>query len=184
MFRESGYEVIYADFLAREVMSNPLVLSALKTSFGHDITENKTLNRKLLAERAFRNSDTIKLLNSITHPFISELFLIELKRLIHMGAKRILFDASQLFESGLDTVCDCVISVAAPESVRLKRITERDGLTEDQARERMNVQFSDDYFREKCDFTIDNNDDFHALKQAVNRIIRTIEVRFGSDEKA
>ena len=184
LFRESGYEVIYADFLAREVMNNPFVLSALKTSFGSDIAEQNTLNRKLLAERAFRNNDTKKQLDSITHPFISALFLNELKRLTHMGAERILFDASQLFESGLDAVCDCIISVTAPEEIRLVRIAQRDELTEEQARERMSVQFPDSFFRENSDFTIDNDGDFYALKQAVNKIIRTLEVRFGSDEKA
>lgn len=184
LFCENGYEVIYADFLAREIMNNPIVLSCLCESFGSDIVADNKLNRELLAERAFKNSDTKKLLDSVTHPFITALFLSELKRLSGFGTKRILFDASQLFESGLDEICDCVISVTAPEDIRLRRITERDGLTIEQAKERMSVQFSDDYFRENSDFVIENNRDFAFFKQAVGKIIKTLEVRFGSDEKA
>ncbi|MCR5652482.1 MAG: dephospho-CoA kinase [Ruminococcus sp.] len=182
IFRENGYEVIYADFLAREIMNNPAVLSALRSSFGEDVVQDNVLDRRLLAQRAFRNSETKKLLDRITHPFISTLFIEELKKLSSKGAKRILFDASQLFESGLDVICDCVISVTAPEQIRLRRITERDGLTEQQARERMSVQYTDDYFRENSDFTIENNDEFSALKREVIKFIRNSEVRFGSDE--
>lgn len=183
-FREGGYEVIYADFLAREIMNNPLVIQSLKANFGDDIINNSKLDRALLAKRAFKNSDTKKLLDSITHPFISTLFFDELKRLTHAGSERILFDASQLMESGLDVICDYVISVTAPKKDRINRIKERDNLTDEQANERMRVQFTDEYFRENSDFIIDNNGDLLTLKKAVNNTIKALEVRFGSDEKA
>lgn len=181
LFRENGYEVIYADFLAREIMNNPVVLSVLRENFGDDVAIDNKLNRKLLAERAFKDSDTKNLLDSITHPYISVLFLSELKRLNSFGAERILFDASQLLESSLDVICDCVIAVTAPESVRLNRITERDGLTAEQAEKRMKVQFSDDYFREHSDYLLENNSDFNSLKKEVSKTIKNLEVRFGSD---
>ena len=184
IFRENGYEVVCADSLAREIMNNPVLLSVLSHSFGSDILLDGKLNRQLLAERAFKDKNTKKTLDSITHPFISDLFLRELKRLKSMGYKRILFDAPQLFESGLDSVCDCIVSVTAPENSRLERIIKRDKLAKQQAEERVRVQLCDEYFKENSDFIINNNGDFHALKQAVNKIIRISEVRFGSDEKA
>ena len=179
LFRKRGYEVIYADFLSREIMNNPLVIQSLKANFGDDIIKDNKLDRGLLAERAFENSDTKKLLDSITHPFISLEFFDELKRL--SKAQRILFDASQLLESGADIVCDCVISVTAPEEVRLSRIKERDGLTDEQAKERISVQFTDEYFRKNSDFVIENTNDLISLKSEVNKIIKTLEVRFGSN---
>lgn len=181
LFRKRGYEVIYADFLSREIMNNPLVIQSLKANFGDDIIKDNKLDRGLLAERAFENSDTKKLLDSITHPFISLEFFDELKRLSKAGAQRILFDASQLLESGADIVCDCVISVTAPEEVRLSRIKERDGLTDEQAKERISVQFTDEYFRKNSDFVIENTNDLISLKSEVNKIIKTLEVRFGSN---
>lgn len=180
-FRESGYEIIYADFLAREILNNPLVIQSLKANFGEDIIKDSKLDRGLLAERAFENSDTKKLLDSITHPFISLEFFDELKRRSRTGAERILFDASQLLESGADIVCDCVIAVTAPEEVRMNRIKERDGLTDKQANERISVQFTDEYFRKNCDFVIENTDDLKTLKRAVTKTIKALEVRFGSD---
>lgn len=184
IFRENGYEVIYADNLAREIMKNSEVLSELRDNFGDDVVSDNLLNRALLAERAFRNSDTKKLLDKITHPYISDLFISELQRLESENVQRIVFDAPQLFESGLDSLCDCIISVTAPDEIRLKRITQRDGLTPEKARERMSVQFSEEFFRENSDYVIENNSDTTSLKQAVIKIIKALEVRFGSDEKA
>ena len=184
VFRESGYEVIYADFLAREIMNNPLVIQSLKTNFGEDIFKSDKLDRRTLAERAFKNIGTKKMLDSITHPFISTLFWGELKRLKGMGAKRIVFDAPQLFESGLDVLCDCIVAVIAHENIRLERISGRDGLTAKQAKERMSVQLTDEYFRENSDYIIENNGDMNSLRQAVIKIIKASEVQFGSDKKA
>ncbi len=67
------------------------------------------------------------------------------------------FDAPQLFESGIDAVCDVIVSVVADEDVRLKRITLRDGITEAQARERINAQHSEEFFKSNSDFIIENN---------------------------
>lgn len=184
LFRDKGYEVVYADSLAREIMNNPDVLSLLRENFGRDIADNNTLNRGLLAERAFKNKDTKKLLDSITHPFVSDLFLKELKRLNELEVTRILFDAPQLFESGLDVVCDCVVAVIAPGDIRLKRIKERDKLSEEQAKRRINVQFSDEFFIENSDYIIDNNSDYELLKEKVSKVFFDLEVRFGSNEKA
>lgn len=184
LFNERGFEVIYADFLAREIMSNPVVLSALRENFGEDVAPEDKLNRKLLAQRAFKNRDSKKLLDSITHPFITTLFLDELKRMTIEGAEWIVFDASQLFESGLDVMCDAVISVTAPEPTRLERITQRDGISDEEALSRMSVQYPEEFFRENSDFIINNNNGFDSLRQSVKKIIKTLEVRFGSDKKA
>ena len=174
IFRENGFAVISADSLAREAVKNPLVLQSLRTNFGEDVVCKNELNRKLLAERAFKNPESKELLDRITHPFISALFLDEVKRLSNLGEEKILFDASQLFESGLDALCDYVISVIADDAERLSRIRERDDISENQAKARMSVQFSDDYFIKNSDYVIENNSDINSLKQAVNNIISKI----------
>ncbi len=181
---ENGYEVIYADSLAREIMQNPLVLQSLKSNFGEDIVRENTLDRKLLSERAFKNKQSKALLDRITHPYVTVLFIRELERLSKIKADRILFDASQLFESGLDVICDFVIAVTADESVRAVRIKERDSLTDEQAQSRMSVQYDEKFFRENSDYIIENNSDERALSKSVRKIIDDLEVRFGSDKQA
>ena len=94
ILRELGCEIISADFLAREIMKDRLVLDSLRLHFGSDIAPDGVLNRALLAERAFASHEKTLLLNRLTHPYISELFTQQLGRLSKNGAERILFDAS------------------------------------------------------------------------------------------
>ena len=54
-------------------------------------------------------------------------------------------------------LCDVIVSVVADEEVRLKRIISRDGIDEAQARERINAQLSEGFFRSNSDFIIENN---------------------------
>ena len=44
------------------------------------------------------------------------------------GDGMILLDAPTLFESGIDSMCDVIVSCIAPEPLRLERITARDGI--------------------------------------------------------
>lgn len=174
ILRELGCEIISADFLAREIMKDRLVLDSLRLHFGSDIAPDGALNRALLAERAFASHEKTLLLNRLTHPYISELFTQELGRLAKNGAERIVFDASQLFESGLDVLCDVTIAVTADEKTRINRITARDGIDEEAARLRIGAQLTDGFFRENCDFIIENNDDKNSLFKKTETIFNRI----------
>ena len=84
------------------------------------------------------------------------------------------FDAPQLFESNMDAVCDIIVSVTADESVRLRRIMERDGLMREQARERISAQYSEEFFRGHSDFTIENNGNLSRFRAHTSALIEKI----------
>ena len=68
-----------------------------------------------------------------------------------------------LFEAGADDFCDKIVAVLAPHDTRVARIIERDGLSNEAARARIDAQPNDMFYREKCDFIIENNGDLDAL---------------------
>ena len=70
-----------------------------------------------------------------------------------------------LFESGADADCDFVIGVTAEPALRKARIMERDGLTEEYAVLRIEAGKPDAWYREKCDFMIENN---HAPEETIS----------------
>ena len=77
-------------------------------------------------------------------------------------------DAIGLFESGLNSLCDLTIAVTAPLEDRVARLVARDGITEDYARSRIAAQHEEDWFRQRCDYILENNgtaDDF--LKKSI-----------------
>ena len=74
-----------------------------------------------------------------------------------------LYDAPTLFEAGADDFCDAVIAVLAPYDTRVARIIERDSLTDEAARARIDAQPNDTFYREKCGYIIENNGDLDTL---------------------
>lgn len=150
-----GIKVIDCDRVAREaVKKGSKGLCALISVFGDDILlSDGQLNRARLAEKAFSSDENTALLNKTILPFISELVRQQ------MDCDKILLDAPTLFESGLDSVCDCTIAVLADEKVRLKRIIARDNLTLNEAKRRISAGKSDNFFIKNADYVIYNNAD-------------------------
>lgn len=173
IFAENGYTVINADSLVSKVYNeNKACLSAVAARFGQDIINpDGSLNRQLLAQRAFSSPENTKALGELVHPFVLSLTLRELKNV----KTDVVFDAPQLFESGIDVLCDAVAAVVADESVRLKRIIARDNITEQQALQRINAQYDEEFFRQNCDYIIENNSG--SPEQKVYEVINNIKAR-------
>lgn len=134
-------------------------LIELQKAFGRDIMKpDGTLDRRLLANRAFANAEATATLNRITHPVIMDRLRGEIERHRQNGAKVIVLDAPTLFEAGADVLCRRVISVLADRDVRLERIIKRDGITKEEAERRMSAQKNDAFYAERSDFVFDNTD--------------------------
>lgn len=159
VMRENGWTIIDADALSREavVPGSPCV-TQLCSVFGEDIrTPGGGIDRKLLAKRAFSSREKTKLLNSIVHPWVFLRTLELVNEYRKQRAAHFVFDAPLLFESNADVMCDYVISVIAPESVRIERIMRRDFLTEEQARLRLSAQYDDNFYITRSDRVIDGS---------------------------
>ncbi|MBR3148756.1 MAG: threonylcarbamoyl-AMP synthase [Eubacterium sp.] len=163
---ELGFNVIDTDSVAREVVKkgSPL-LKKLADEFGRDIIKDAELDRALLAGRAFESRERTDALNKIMHPAIIE-------RCKALAKTPSVLDAPQLFEAHAEELCYKVIAVSAPEKVRIERIIRRDGITEEKARERINAQLDDEYYRSRSDFVIEN--DGSDIDKQINDIINQI----------
>ena len=173
LFEENGMTVINADALVAEIYeSSPACLKSVAASFGGDIINpDGTLNRKLLARRAFESKENTALLGAIVHPFV----IAETLKILKTLSGTVVFDAPQLFESNMDAVCDVIVSVTADEGVRAGRIIERDGLTREQARERISAQHSEEFFRSHSDYILENNGNIARFKAQTSALIEKIQ---------
>ena len=147
-----GCAVIDCDALAREiVLPGSPVLAQLAARFGEDvICKGGTLDRALLAERAFADETSRQDLNAITHPAITSLAMQRAKALLTsenalQSPKAVVFDAAALLESELAALCGHILIITAPEEVRFQRILARDGITAAAARRRIEAQRQVDY---------------------------------------
>ena len=116
------------------------------------------------------NKEKQELLNSLMHPEIILRATERCRDALYGGAVASVIDAPLLFEAKGDEVCDTVISVVAPKNIRLERIIARDGITEEQALSRMNVQHEDGFYTSKSEFTV-VNDGKNDIKEALSGFI-------------
>lgn len=135
-------------------------LMEITDAFGSSVLDEKgDLNKAALADIVFAsgNASRLKQLNAITHKHIKEKTLQMIALLENAGNSVVLIDAPLLFESGFDRLCDLKFYVHAPLELSVKRICERDGITEEHARRRLNAQMSDSALKMLCDGVIEND---------------------------
>lgn len=171
--KAAGVLVIDTDRIAREVVEKGQpCLAALVEAFGDGILrEDGSLDRAALAATAFTDEASHQRLNAITHPFIIERSLEIMKQ---SNSTRAVIDAPLLFESGMDRLCDVTAAVLAPAAMRLERIMRRDDIDARRAKERMDAQPDDAFYRDRVDHSLDNNGDLSAFEAAVDALMRTV----------
>lgn len=178
-----GFRVIDADYVARQVVAKGTkCLLDLAIEFGIEILEAEgTLNRRKLGEIVFRDKNSRARLNQITFPYIQEEILVQIREYISKGDQIVFLDAPTLFESGTDKYCDKIVSVIAPFEDRLRRVTHRDQISNEDALARMNAQHDDEYYASRSDFVINNNGDLSDLRVLVVEMLGYFGINAGDD---
>ena len=151
------------------------IINKLVNAFGDSILDKDgNVIRANLASIAFSTKENTLKLNSVMHPEIMRIAKEQADSALEEGAAAAVIDAPLLFEAGGDKICDTVIAVTAPKEIRLKRITERDSITPEQAKLRMSAQHDDEFYTSKSDFTVRSYPPYKVedeLKQFVNEYI-------------
>ncbi len=180
IFVKNGFKLIDADLISREIMKPGMpCLEELFDYFGSAIRNpDDTLNRKALAHIAFTDNRKLESLNSICHPFITEEILARISHYSAEGHRLILLDAPTLFESQAADFCDLIISVVAKPELRCGRIMKRDSITEQEARNRMDAQLSENFFIDHSDYVIRNNEDCEQLFALAEEVADKIKIYY------
>ncbi len=156
-FEKTGGVVMDCDAVYHELLQQDTsVLAAIETRFPGCVEQGR-LNRKKLAGIVFADEKALKDLNAITHSAVKK----EVLRRLYDAPQGVpvAIDAIELFDGGLGEICNVTVAVTAPESDRIARLTARDGITEAQAIARIRAQKPESYFREKCDYVLENTGD-------------------------
>lgn len=135
--------------------------------------EDGGVDRRRLAHIVFIDDNALGALNQITQPYIIEKVEQMFEEFYRQNRSFVVLDVIRLFESSLSNLCDVTIGVIAQEELRIKRIIERDKISENRARERVRAQQSDDYYRSKCDYIVENND-IDNVEQTTETLYREI----------
>ena len=148
-----GGLILDCDAIYHELLRNdPALLSAIEARFPGSV-ENGVLQRKKLGSLVFSDEKALTDLNAITHGAVKAEVLRRLSEKPRLAA----IDAIALFEGGLATLCDITVAVTAPEEARIQRLMVRDSIGRDYAKRRIAAQKSAEWFRERCDYCLENN---------------------------
>jgi dephospho-CoA kinase len=174
MLRSKGYEIIDADKVAHNMLD--LHSKDIATMFGDEYVIDGKVDRKKLGSIIFNNTNNRKKLEEFLHPLIREEIVAQAD--IYEGKKTpYIVDIPLYYESGKYDI-DRVALVYAPKQIQLKRLLQRDHLTDVEANQRLDSQLPIEEKREKCSFIIDNTKDLTHLKEEVEKFIKDIDASY------
>jgi len=173
MLSKKGFQVIDADAIVHQLqaLGSPL-LNKMAKAFGTTIlNQDGSLNRAKLGSLVFDDKKKRALLDSLVHPAVRA----EFERQIQVAKVDILFlDVPLLFEAGFDDLADVTLVVTTSTQKQLERLVNRDGLSESEAKARIEAQMSVAEKAKLADFVIDNNGDLCELAESVEAFLGNI----------
>ena len=178
IFEILGIPVYYADDRAKYLMVNDkdLVKNIVSVFGEKSYLKNGELNRKYIADIAFKNKRKLEELNKAVHPAVKRDFENWVNE---QEAPYIIKEAALLFETGSYKDLDFNILVTAPLDIRIKRVMMRDNIDKESVLARVNNQMPEEDKMKLADFVI-YNDERHSLIQQVldlNKKLRKLNAK-------
>ncbi|CAE6015941.1 unnamed protein product [Arabidopsis arenosa] len=176
LFKASGIPVVDADVVARDVLKKGSGgWKRVVAAFGEEILlPSREVDRPKLGQIVFSSDCKRQLLNKLMAPYISSGIFWEILKQWASGAKVIVVDIPLLFEVKMDRWTKPIVVVWVSQETQLKRLMERDGLSEEDARNRVMAQMPLDSKRSKADVVIDNNGSLDDLHQQFENVLSEI----------
>lgn len=169
--RTKGIKVIDTDILAREIVEpGKKAWFEIVRSFGYEVlAENDVIDRKRLGDIVFNDKDKKCELEKITHLAIWEQLSEKMSQ-----ESLVVAEIPLLFEAGWQDRFEKVILVKADDALRLQRIMERDKLSEEDAKKRLNSQMSQEIKEKMSDYVINNSGEWLDTVRQIEEIWQSI----------
>ena len=168
IFSSKGVPLVDADQCSREMLlpGSPL-LPQLAARFGADIIrEDGTLDRHLLADRAFAAPEGKAALDALTHPEILRRIRAAKEAARQAGAPLFVLDGAVIVGSAAEGECDRLAVVTAPFETSVARIAARDGISPEMAARRLNAQTPEAELLAHADYILRNDGSLATLETA------------------
>lgn len=173
-----------ADQISREILlpGSPL-LPALAERFGGDIlAADGTLNRRLLADRAFATPEGKAALDGLTHPEIVRRIRAAKQAALASGAPLFVLDGAVIVGTAAQAECDRLCVVTAPFETSVSRIMARDGISAEMAARRLNAQTPEETLTAQADYVLRNDTDLARLQAAAAQLCTRLMQEGGAGE--
>lgn len=162
----TGGELLIADQLGHVAMERGTSgYREILEVFGEEIlSSDGQIDRKKLGELVFRDGDKLERLNRIVHPIVIR-HLEERIAARREEAGIVVLESAILFETGCHRLCDEIWYVWVPEQVRMRRLRESRGYSEEKSLAIMAEQMGEEEFRSRCHKVIRNDGSVEELRR-------------------
>ena len=176
ILEDIGVPVIDSDKVVHELFAtNKILKDRLVSEFGPGVLSDGSsgIDRKALGRIVFTDPKAREQLEDIVHPLTIEACLRELAKYSNESIVAILVPL--LFEAAPHLGYDAIWAVTTSEETLLSRLTARDNMTVDQAKQRLAAQFSQERKAQGAHNVIDNSGTLQYTKDQVVSLIDQIK---------
>jgi dephospho-CoA kinase len=173
IFASFGAKVLDADEVAREVLlPGQPAWTKLRRAFGQEFFHSDgTVKRKQLRKLVFADPEKRSQLNAIVHPEVMK----EINRRSEILSSSVqtgvlLVDVPLLLEVEVANRFDKVVVVYVSKSVQVNRLQQRDGISEEEAKQALKAQMALSKKVEQADYVIDNSGTLEETQAQVQRV--------------
>lgn len=173
IFEKFGCHRISSDELARFYTSEDSpIKSELVRLFGEDSVKNGIPDRKLIAGIVFSDSVKLNQLTEIIHPLVRRK-AVDFFTNLPEGSIAV-WEVPLLFETKAEEVCSSTLTVYSDEKITIKRVIERDKISEKEYKDRMARQMELKEKIKRSDFVVRNDFDMDTLEAECLKIFEKI----------
>lgn len=164
LFRQRGLPVLDADALSHEVgRKGSPALPELKALLGEEAVDEEGLRRAYVAQKVFQNRPLLDQLSFLVHRYVLSEMDRQRKILAKKGHKICVLDVPLPVKEGFLEHCNEVLVPRARVETRLKRLAQR-GMSEEEARRRMNLQLSPEAYEKLATLVLENEGSVEELE--------------------
>lgn len=176
-FEKKNIPIIDCDKIAHDLMK-PQNASwrAIRDAFGTDyLNDDQTINRKKLGQLVFSDQTALNKLNQLTRPLIFDKTVQKIKK--YQDEDVVILDAPVYFESGWDkkNITDGILVITLPEAMQIDRLKQRNNLTDEEAKMRIQSQMPLNKKAQMADFVVANTGTIKELENKLEQLLLKIK---------
>jgi len=174
---EAGAVIIDADAIARDVVIKDLpAWHEIVKTFGKDVLlPDGEIDRARLGGIIFGDSSKKEILNGIVHPRVIRKVAEQIDKIQNeIPGSIIILDVPLLIEAGMNTGLKEVILVYTPEDIQIKRLVERDKISDEEALLKIRSQMPIEKKKEFATIIIDNSGTIEETKRRALEVLNRL----------
>lgn len=176
LLREMGCRVIDSDAQVRAAYETEPVRRQLRNWWGEEaFTPDGRVDRRAIGRRVFSDAGDRERVERLIHPLVAA---DRGREMAEAAADKMVlafvWDTPLLFEKGLNRECDAVVFIESPWHVRLQRVADSRGWSDDELRRRENFQWPLDKKRSFSDYVLQSTADAEEFRSQVRQTLSRI----------